>query len=207
MAYPIQITRLVPSKRQEPRQEVIGERRFLCYSPEMIRIIALLGNAGSRYERTRHNVAWMFGSYCRWDSQINRAKWGAEYAEISMAGSRVTIIKPQRFMNRSGESVAQFARYLRVDATELLVVHDDVELAFGEVSWKSGGGLSGHNGLRSLADRIGSPDFRRLRIGIGRPEHGSVASFVLSAFSRYELERLETVFAEACLELEKRISE
>ena len=108
-------------------------------------------------------------------------------------------------MNRSGESIARACTYHRLEPKDLLVVHDDVELDFGKVAWKDGGGLAGHNGLRSLAERVGGCDFRRLRIGIGRPGHGSVASFVLSAFSRAEATRLEEIFEDAFRLLEKNL--
>ena len=99
-----------------------------------------------------------------------------------------------RLMNRSGDSICAALRFYHHDPTELLVVHDDVELSFGEVKYKVGGGLAGHNGLRSLADRIGSREFLRLRIGVGKPAHGNIASFVLSSFTRGESDRLPEIF-------------
>lgn len=163
----------------------------------MIRIIALLGNPGTQYRRTRHNVAWLFGAYCGWDDLSWQAKYGTQYADTTRGTTRLTILKPQKFMNRSGESIAQFARYKRIDAESILIVHDDVDLAFGEVVTKSGGGLGGHNGLRSLSDRLGTRAFPRLRIGVGRPNHGSVASYVLGSFSKHEEQDLPGIFYRA----------
>jgi peptidyl-tRNA hydrolase, PTH1 family len=163
----------------------------------MIELVALLGNPGIQYRRTRHNAAWLFAQYCGWDGLSWKAKWGAHYADVAMSGTRFTVLKPQKFMNRSGESIAQFARFKRIDPKSMLVVHDDVELAFGDVVVKSGGGLAGHNGLKSLAERIGSRDFIRLRIGIGRPSHGTVSSFVLKAFTKSEERQLPELFARA----------
>jgi len=163
----------------------------------MAGLIALLGNPGTQYARTRHNAAWLFSTHCGWDDLPWMAKWNAHLAEATIAGDRRTLVKPQQFMNRSGESIARIARFYRIERTGIVVVHDDVELAFGDVSWKDSGGLGGHNGLRSLADSLGGRDFRRLRIGVGRPARGAVASYVLSAFTRSEQADLPRVFDDA----------
>ena len=174
----------------------------------MIELIALLGNPGETYRRTRHNVAWLFAEHCGWETPGGwKAKWGARYADVTLSDCRLTAIKPQNFMNRSGESIAHFCRYHRVEPGDLIVVHDDVELAFGNVVVKTGGGLAGHNGLRSLSDRLGSRAFRRLRIGVGRPTRGSVSSYVLSSFSKSEETKLPEVFDDAIAMLERTVAE
>ena len=160
----------------------------------MVRIVALLGNPGKQYERTRHNSAWLFAEHCGWMRLPWRAKWGAGLSDIKISESPVLLLRPMRFMNRSGESISMALRFYHYDPAQLLVVHDDVELPFGDVQFKVGGGLAGHNGLHSLADRVGSREFLRLRIGIGRPQHGNVASFVLSAFSRADVDKLPDIF-------------
>jgi len=109
-------------------------------------------------------------------------------------------------MNRIGESLARYYRYYKMAESELLVVHDDVEIPFGEVRMKQGGGLAGHNGLRSLSDRVGSREFRRLRIGIGRPSRGSISSYVLGQFSLSEASRFPDIFDAARTLLESAIT-
>jgi peptidyl-tRNA hydrolase, PTH1 family len=114
-----------------------------------------------------------------------RSKFSAELAELRVDGRRVALLKPQTFMNESGRAVAPAARFFKVEPASLLVVHDDVDLEPGRLQARVGGGLAGHNGLRSVAAQLGRQDFTRLRVGVGRPERGDrrpVADFVLSPF-------------------------
>ena len=176
------------------------------YSNRVIRLILLLGNPGMQYKKTRHNAAWLLSDHLGWSKLPWRSKWSALFIEKSVAGAKRFIAKPQSFMNRSGISAAQISNFYRIAPDEILVVHDDVELEFGDVAWKAGGGLAGHNGLRSLADRIGSREFKRLRIGVGRPKRGAVSSYVLSAFTDSELRSLPDVFTEASILLESELA-
>src|SRR4051794_23950987 len=115
-----------------------------------------------------------------------RAKFSGQLAEVRLDGLRLALLKPETYMNDSGRSVAAAARFFKVEPGSLLVVHDDVDLEPGRLQARAGGGLAGHNGLRSLAQALGTQDFLRLRVGVGRPGRGdprSVADYVLSGFA------------------------
>src|SRR5512132_2673230 len=115
-----------------------------------------------------------------------RSKFSGQLAEMRLDGSRLALVKPETYVNESGKSIAAAGRFFKVPVDAVLVVHDDVDLDEGRLQARLGGGLAGHNGLRSIAEELGSRDFPRLRIGVGRPGRGdrrSVADFVLSPFS------------------------
>jgi len=149
-------------------------------------LVVGLGNPGRKHERDRHNVGWMVADELarRTDARW-RAKFSGQLAEVRLAGMRLALLKPETFMNDSGRSVAAATRFFKVEPESLLVVHDDVDLEPGRLQARAGGGLAGHNGLRSLAHALGTQDFLRLRIGVGRPGRGdarSIADYVLSPF-------------------------
>ncbi|HUK93878.1 MAG TPA: aminoacyl-tRNA hydrolase [Gaiellaceae bacterium] len=149
-------------------------------------LVTGLGNPGREYERTRHNAGWLVvDELARRHDGSWRSKFSGLLAEIRLDGSRLALLKPETYMNESGRSVAAAARFFKVEPGALLVVHDDVDLEPGRLQARRGGGLAGHNGLRSLADALGSQDFLRLRIGVGRPGRGDprpVRDWVLSPF-------------------------
>lgn len=163
----------------------------------MIKVIVGLGNPGQQYEKTRHNAGFLFvdrlAAFC--GAGWSRAgQFQAEVAECFVGGGKVLLLKPMTFMNRSGASVGAVLRYYRLDPGELLVVHDELELAEGVARLKRDGGHAGHNGLRDIIGHIGTRDFYRLRIGISRPLVGGVADYVLSGFSGDALARLSDLF-------------
>jgi PTH1 family peptidyl-tRNA hydrolase len=144
-----------------------------------------LGNPGARYARTRHNIGFMaVDAWCdkATSSPSWSEKWKAQVATIGTGSARVVALKPQTFMNRSGQSVVPAAQFLRVPPAQILVVHDEVDFQLGRLAVKKGGGHGGHNGLRDILQLLGSGDFLRIRLGIGRPVHGEVADHVLSDF-------------------------
>jgi len=153
-------------------------------------LVAGLGNPGREYERTRHNVGWLvLDELARRHRGSWRSKFNGSLAEIRFDDSKLALLKPETYMNESGRSVAAAARFFKVPAESLLVVHDDVDLEPGRLQARRGGGLAGHNGLRSLAQHLGTQDFLRLRIGIGRPGRGDprpVKDWVLSPFAPEE---------------------
>ena len=153
-------------------------------------LVVGLGNPGAQYAQTRHNVGWVVVDELarRLDGRW-RAKFSGQLAEVRLDGLRLALLKPETFMNDSGRSVAAAARFFKVEPDSLLVVHDDVDLESGRLQARAGGGLAGHNGLRSLAQSLGTQEFLRLRIGVGRPGRGdprSVADYVLSPFELEE---------------------
>jgi len=153
-------------------------------------LVAGLGNPGREYEHTRHNVGWLvLDELARRHGGSWRSKFSGSLAEVRLGDAKLALLKPETYMNESGRSVAAAARFFKVPVESLLVVHDDVDLEPGRLQARRGGGLAGHNGLRSLAQHLGSQDFLRLRIGVGRPGRGNprpVADWVLSPFAPEE---------------------
>jgi len=161
-------------------------RRGREHAPTLDLLVAGLGNPGSEYAHTRHNVGWMVVDELarRLDASF-RSKFSGKLAEGRLDELRLALLEPETFMNESGRSIGAAARYFKVPAGSLVVVHDDVDLEPGRLQARLGGGLAGHNGLRSIAQALGTQDFLRLRIGVGRPGRGdrrSVADYVLSPF-------------------------
>ncbi len=148
-----------------------------------IRLIAGLGNPGSRYADTRHNAGFWFveelarryqGSW----REVGRFK--SQVCETLISGQKVWLLMPQDFMNHSGYSIAPFARYYQLETDQIMLAHDELDLLPGRVKLKQGGGAAGHNGLRDTTQQLGSPDYLRLRIGIGHPgKQSGVVNFVL----------------------------
>jgi PTH1 family peptidyl-tRNA hydrolase len=153
-------------------------------------LVVGLGNPGREYERTRHNAGWLvLNELARRHDGAWRSKFSGSLAEVRLGDLRLALLKPETYMNESGRSVGAAVRFFKVEPEQVLVVHDDVDLDPGRLQARAGGGLAGHNGLRSLAQHLVSQDFLRLRIGVGRPGRGdprSVADWVLSPFSPEE---------------------
>jgi peptidyl-tRNA hydrolase, PTH1 family len=149
-------------------------------------LVAGLGNPGRQYEQTRHNVGWLVAEeLARRHGGSFRSKFSGQLAEVRFGDEKLALLKPETYMNESGRSIAAAARFFKVDPGALLVVHDDVDLEADRFQVRLGGGLAGHNGLRSIAQSLGTNDFLRLRIGVGRPGRGdrrSVSDYVLSRF-------------------------
>jgi peptidyl-tRNA hydrolase, PTH1 family len=150
-------------------------------------LVAGLGNPGREYAATRHNAGWMvLDELARRHDGSWRSKFSGQLAEVRLGGAKLALLKPETYMNESGKSIAAAARFFKTPVESVLVVHDDVDLEEGRLQAREGGGLAGHNGLRSIAQSLGSQDFLRLRIGVGRPGRGdrrSVADFVLAPFA------------------------
>jgi peptidyl-tRNA hydrolase, PTH1 family len=153
-------------------------------------LVAGLGNPGPRHERDRHNVGWMVvDELARRRAASFKSKFNGRLAEIRLDDHRLALLKPETYMNESGRSISAAAGYFKVPVESVLVVHDEVDLELGRLQARAGGGLAGHNGLRSIAQLLGGPDFLRLRVGVGRPgrgDHRDVADFVLSPFEPHE---------------------
>lgn len=198
----------------------------------MIKLVAFLGNYGKEYEKTRHNVSWYFedslpfsnrlswqnkfkgeiasftpAELSQWacDTKICSKKDGSPVLVPDEAPSHIFFLKPLTYMNLSGDSIIEVANFYKIQPAEIMVVHDELELAPGFVSLKWSGGLGGHNGLRSTKAVLGTPDFWRLRFGIGRPDNPniSVADYVLSRFTPDQQEQMQNVFSQTNLLLVK----
>lgn len=146
--------------------------------------VVFLGNPGKEYEFTRHNAGFLVAR--QW-SPAQEAPWQkkfkGEWSSVVWKARKVYLLRPETYMNLVGESARALGEFFRVPADEWLAVHDDIDLPFGTIRTQFGGGLGGHNGLRSLRQHLGTDGFHRLRIGIGRPARGDVASFVLGRFT------------------------
>jgi PTH1 family peptidyl-tRNA hydrolase len=149
-------------------------------------LVAGLGNPGGEHAQDRHNVGWMVvDELGRRHSGSFKSKFKGRLAETRIGDGRVALLKPETYMNESGQSISAAARFFKAEPERVLVVHDDVDLPIGRFQARLGGGLAGHNGLRSISKALGSPEFLRLRVGVGRPERGDprpVADYVLSPF-------------------------
>ena len=158
-----------------------GER-----APTLDLLVAGLGNPGREYAQTRHNVGWMVvDELARRHGGSWKGKFSGRIAEVRVDGHRVGLLKPETFMNESGRSVGAAARFYKLEPDAILVVHDEIDLEPGRLQARRGGGLAGHNGLRSIASHLRTQDFLRLRVGVGRPARGdprSPADYVLSDF-------------------------
>lgn len=168
-------------------------------------LIVGLGNPGPKYERTRHNVG-----FAVIDELLDRAgnptlksKHNALFAETRLGGHQVALVKPMTYMNESGRAVGALARWYKLGPGQIIVVQDELDLAPGALKVKDGGGLAGHNGLRSIAAHLSSSDFVRVRIGVGKPPGGKErgVSHVLAAFSKVEQTEMTATLlaaADAC---------
>ena len=163
-----------------------------------MKLLVGLGNPGPKYARTRHNVGFMAvdALHARHGVGEWREKFSGLFAKASLDGEDVTLVKPMTFMNESGRSVQPAVAFFHAEPPrELLVLHDELDIPFGDVRLKVGGGHAGHNGLRSIVGAIG-PDWARVRIGIGRPPpgfRGDVADFVLQGFDPNETATLDAL--------------
>jgi peptidyl-tRNA hydrolase, PTH1 family len=182
-------------------------------------LVAGLGNPGREHAHDRHNAGWMvIEELARRHGGSFRSKFSGRLAEGRVGEARVALLEPETYMNESGRSISAAARFFKVAPEDLLVVHDDVDLDVGRLQARLGGGLAGHNGLRSIAQALGTPEFLRLRIGVGRPGRGDprpVADYVLSPFAPEDdvggivsraADAVETLLAEGRVETQQRFN-
>ena len=174
-------------------------------------IVAGLGNPGARYDGTRHNIGFAVIDLIaeRWGRPAFRDKFRGQVALVELPGptgpERIYLLKPQTFMNLSGESVRPAATFFKEPVSNVLVLHDELDLPLGRVQLKVGGGSGGHNGLKSVTQHLGTTDYIRLRLGIGRPPsdfRGSPADFVLQAFAPFEETQVSDLISRAANAIE-----
>ena len=159
-------------------------------------LVVFLGNPGPRYECTRHNAGFMAGDALakKLGVSVNRLRFKALTAECEINGARVLLMKPQTFMNLSGEAVGEAARFYKIPPEHVLVVSDEVSLPLGKLRVRQKGSAGGHNGLKSIIAALGSDGFPRVRIGVGAPPHPEydMADWVLSVFRNQDLEDMQS---------------
>ncbi|MBS2018453.1 MAG: aminoacyl-tRNA hydrolase [Deltaproteobacteria bacterium] len=170
-------------------------------------LVVGLGNPGKKYERNRHNVGFMVVSRLAAKHSLGdfKEKWSALWTK----GDAFAVLMPQTFMNLSGDSVQPAAAFLKVAPANVVVVHDELDIPWKDVRLKVGGGHAGHNGLRSIIGRLGTPDFKRIRVGVGRPPpgwKGDVADYVLADFDAMERAELPDVVDRAVTMVENAIA-
>jgi len=160
-----------------------------------LKLVVGLGNPGNRYQWTRHNAGFMVLDRLSHVSSIPVAKkcFSGLCGEGVWHDNRLLLLKPQTFMNLSGRSVAEAVRFHKLSPSDILVLHDEIDIPFGRVKMKVGGGHGGHNGLRSLIAELGTGDFTRIRIGVGRPDCGEVVDYVLHPFEHTEMDGLAAI--------------
>jgi len=172
----------------------------------MDRLIIGLGNPGSKYHYTKHNIGWdvfeelSFARDLKWND-----KFKGHYSIYQNGDEKIFFLKPQTFMNLSGESVQPLMNFYKIPTENILVVHDELDLPFGTIAFKKGGGLAGHNGLKSIAAHLGTQEFKRVRMGIGRPVHGDVSNWVLSGYTGEDKDFFRPYLQGAAKALEEHI--
>ena len=172
-------------------------------------LVVGLGNPGRRYADTRHNAGFLVIDRLaeRWGASLGKRQFKADVGPARISSSPAVLCKPQTYMNLSGEAVASLRGYYKASNAEVVVVHDDVDLPFGDIRTKVGGGHGGHNGLRDLSKRIG-PDYVRVRFGVGRPPEGwDTADFVLAKWTRDESRQLADAVDQAADAVERVLQE
>jgi len=156
-------------------------------------LIAGLGNPGEKYSQTRHNIGFLIIDKIIKGLSLSNNINNPNFKAITTKASNSLYVKPQTFMNLSGESIIAIANYYDIPNEDIIVIHDDIDIPFGTLRFKIGGGHGGHNGLRSIDSHIGK-DYIRVRVGVGKPEDkADVANYVLSNFSKEELNQLDSI--------------
>lgn len=177
--------------------------------PTHIKLVVGLGNPGVRYARNRHNVGFMivdqFAHVRHW--RFARKRFNAEIAEGEIDGTRVMVVKPQTFMNLSGEAVGKLLAFYKIAPHDLLVVYDDLDLPLGKMRLRPKGSAGGHHGMESIIARIGTADFPRLRVGIGRPKPDDDIDHVLGNFEGDEKKLMDETFSRAVKAIEVWVRE
>lgn len=162
-------------------------------------VIAGLGNPGPKYQKNRHNLGFMVvDRFARQHgAPAFRERFSGSFSKVRVGDDDVVLLAPMTYMNLSGRSVQQALHFFKLGSSALIVAHDELDLPFGSVRIKLGGGSAGHRGVASIVEHCGGPDFCRVRMGIGRPRSGSVESYVLSDFSAVESQELSDVLERA----------
>ena len=165
-----------------------------------MKLIIGLGNPGKEYERTRHNTGFMVLDHFadKMGESINQSKFKGLYTKMKYRGEDIILLKPQTFMNLSGESVRQVMDFYKIDLNDILVIYDDMDMPVGKLRLRESGSAGGHNGIKNIILHTGSQKFKRIRVGIGRHPYMKVVDYVLSRFSNDEMIDMDKGIDQAC---------
>lgn len=165
-----------------------------------MKLIVGLGNPGSKYDNTRHNVGFMFLDYLANSYQVKfNSKQNYQLAEINVGGEKVLLLKPQTFMNLSGEAVNAVCKFYKITNHDIIVIYDDLDMDFGRLRVKDNSSSGGHNGIKNIINHLHTQEFMRIKVGINNEYKRDVKSFVLSKFSKSELTQLDAIFTKVDL--------
>ena len=162
-----------------------------------MKLVVGLGNPGMEYKKTRHNVGFIFlNSFLSKENvSLDKKKFNGKYIEyISKKGNKAILLEPQTYMNLSGDSIIDFIRYFKIDINDVLVIHDDLDLEVAKIRIRSKGSSGGHNGIKSIINRLQDENFKRIRIGIGKDNNIPIVDYVLGKFSNDDMSKLEEKF-------------
>ncbi len=163
-----------------------------------MKIIVGLGNPGKEYEKTRHNVGWMFLDYLssKYGLKIDKKKHDSYITELNIGKEKIILAKPTTYMNLSGNAVLKLKRWYKVDDSDIIVIFDDIDIEFGSIRYKKSGSGGSHNGMKNIVQLLNTENIPRIRIGIGgiKNENQDLKDFVLEKFSKEQLNKLEEIF-------------
>ncbi len=173
-------------------------------------IIAGLGNPGKEYDMTRHNIGFEVIDYLsdKYNVKVNKLKFKSLYAETKVSGKKVYLLKPQTFMNLSGEAIREFSSFFKIPSSNIIIINDDISLEAGKIRLRRKGSAGGHNGLKSIIYQLKTDEFPRIKMGVGAPKHEDhdLADFVLGKFSKEEIPILENAIIKAAKAAEEIVS-
>ncbi len=174
-----------------------------------LKVIAGLGNPGKKYANTRHNIGFKItASLARKHFVKSSYKFDGLYGDYFFGGEKIIIFQPMKYMNRSGQPIKRLLNYYEITPENMLVIHDDLDLDLGKIRFKKSGGSGGHNGIKSIIERIGTNEFKRLKVGIGRPpENLAVSDYVLSKFHGEEKDIAKNVIEKSVSAVELMLKE
>lgn len=161
-----------------------------------MKLVVGLGNPGTEYENTRHNIGFMvLDKYARLNNlDFSREKYSGKYAETIVNGEKFIFLKPQKYMNLSGEVVSSFVSYFKLDVSDILIISDDLDMPVGKMKLKMNSSSGGHNGLKNIEKCLGTNSYKRLKIGISNDKMMETKDYVLGKISKNDLEELDKVF-------------
>ena len=187
----------------------INVRNTMIWKGEKMYIIAGLGNPGTQYEMTRHNIGFHTIDYIadELNVKVKKLKFKALYGECEIAGEKVLLVKPQTYMNLSGESIGDFSRFYKIKPENIIIINDDISLDTGRIRVRPKGSAGGHNGLKSIIYHLNSDEFPRVKMGVGAPQNKDydLADFVLGRFTKEEIPIMEKAIIRAAAAAEEII--